>query len=106
MSRSILRPLSVVALLLALPLLVRAGPDIEAHYRMSAAAFHALNSRAEQRAEPWRKVAARFEQLHAGSPNHSRGADALFSAALAYQHTLNAGAIVGVATKYTIFSPT
>jgi len=68
-----------------LPLAAQAAPapDVEARYRDAAAAFHALRSGGPATPEQWRAVAERFQAIHADVPQTRRGADALYSAALA-----------------------
>jgi hypothetical protein len=67
--------------------LVPAAPalaqDTEAGYREAAATFHRLRSEGDAEAVHWRDLSDRFRAIHRALPASRRGADALYSAALA-----------------------
>jgi hypothetical protein len=71
---------ALAVLLLALP---AAAQDVESRYQQAGAAFRRARVTAGAPAETWRRVAAEYRALHDQYPQHARGADALYAAALA-----------------------
>ncbi|MDH4247600.1 MAG: N-acetylmuramoyl-L-alanine amidase [Deltaproteobacteria bacterium] len=57
--------------------------DLDARYRRTAERFHALRKTPEATAADWRTLSEAFMALHNTAPSSRRGADALYSAALA-----------------------
>src|SRR5574341_612467 len=80
--------LALLAALLALP---AAAQDVEWRYQQAGAAFRQARMAAGSTAQAWRQVAAGYRALHDEFPRHRRGADALYSAALALGHAAHAG---------------
>ena len=80
----------IPALLLLLP-----APSLakspEAGYQRAAAGFHRLKGAAKAKPAAWRALAEIFLKIHADHPAHTRGADGLFSAALASRAAYRAG---------------
>lgn len=64
-----------------------AAQEIESRYQLAVTQFyqvqHDVTGTPEARAAQWQAVAATFQRIHRDSPTHPRGADALYSAALA-----------------------
>ena len=80
----------IPVLLLLLPTPALAGSP-EAGYQRAAAGFHRLKGDATAKPAAWRALAETFLKIHAGDPSHTRGADGLFSAALASRAAFRAG---------------
>jgi len=76
--------LAVLAALAAGAVPARAG-NPEARYRDAAASFHTLEQTPKATADQWRALAQRFRSIYADTPDSRRGADALYSAGLAYR---------------------
>jgi N-acetylmuramoyl-L-alanine amidase len=79
---------ALAVLLLALP---AAAQDVESRYQQAGAAFRRARVTAGAPAETWRRVAAEYRALHDQYPQHARGADALYAAALALVNAAQAG---------------
>lgn len=85
----------LAALLLAVAPAALAAPgeasaDVNARYQAAAADFHRLRGQGGT-PEQWRAVAEQFEAIHAAVPGQRRGADGLYSAALACREAWRAG---------------
>lgn len=83
-----LAPLFLLALVLAQG--ASANP-IEQRYGLAAAGFHRLNKTENAQPAQWRRVAADFAAIHRAAPQHARGADALYSAALSQLASFRTG---------------
>ncbi len=76
-----------VCALLGMSAAPAAAQEIESRYQLAVTQFYQVQHDAtgapEARAARWQSVAATFQRIHRDSPTHVRGADALYSAALA-----------------------
>lgn len=63
----------------------QASPEVERAYRQAADTYHGLRERNDAAPAAWHRVAEAFMEVHRQAPEHRRGADALFSAGLAWR---------------------
>ena len=84
------KALAMILVAWTLPFVAVAGEDLEIQYKKAADAFHDLRDKRPDHWAGWRQTAASFYAIFESSPQHIRGQDSLFSAALslraAYQN--------------------
>ncbi len=90
-ARLALAALALLGAVLAAAAQPARAAEVEGRYRDAAARFHTLRSSGSASAEQWRAVADAFRSIHAEVPTARRGADALFSAALACREAWRVG---------------
>ncbi len=85
----------LAALLALLPAGRAAAQEIESRYQLAVTQFYQVqHDRAgtpEEEAARWEAVAQSFQRIHRDAPAHARGADALYSAAIALRQAWLAG---------------
>ena len=83
------------ALLALLPVWRAQAQELESRYQLAVTQFYQVQrdvaGAPEERAARWQAVAQTFQRFHRDAPAHARGADALYSAAIALREAWLAG---------------